>query len=138
MNRVEDAVATLQTFMNGADATLKALAASLGVAWDDLFNIDFESVSLTTKTDWADGDSIPVNEGERYIDNVRKICEAAGITYTGTDTLASLTIVGANEIEQFLLNVDEEVESRYNRIADLISLASQYVIYSDEIYGGEL
>jgi len=137
MNRVEDAVDTLQTYINGAVASLQTMAQSLGVAWDDLFDLDFETLSLTIKDDWADGDSITIAQGKRYIDNIKAICEAVGITYTGPEALASLTIVGANILEQLLIDVDDEATRQVTEKENLITLASEYVIYSDEIYGGE-
>lgn len=110
LNRVESAVKELST-----------LVVALGVRF-----------APETKTDWE----IPVQfssgtwptktQMDRYIGNVRRLCEFVELKANIPKTMERLTWNGANQIESALLSV-------YFRIQNII----QSLRYSGEFYSGE-
>lgn len=107
-NRVENAVATLQTALNGAGSNL----------------------NLTVKTDWSITDNPTQSDMERYRSNIsaiRSALTALPSTPAVPPSMRYLTYQGANNIEQILLDVE-----------DAIARLSQSMWYAGEIGCGEV
>ena len=87
---------------------------------------------LTVKTDWGlPGVFSPAQwatqeQMERYLDNVRRLCEAVEMKAGLPVSMEQLTWEGANQIEQALLSV-------YSRIQNIL----QTFQFSGEFFAGE-
>ena len=104
LNRVESAVDYLQEHLNALAMSVKVseYLISLGVADDVFFQVPYEPLALSAKTDW-DMDSIPVlQDMERYLSNVTEVTAAIPIERALPETMDNLTWQGANEIERTL------------------------------------
>ena len=88
--------------------------------------------NLTTKTDWglpgafSAGTWPTVEQMKRYLGNVHALCDALSLETNLPMTMAHLTFVGANEIENALL-------SAYHRVQGILNAYQ----FSGEIYAGE-
>ncbi len=112
LNRVETAVEELQEAMNAAPEGLQALADSLGVGWDGLYDMPFGTFDLETRTDWAEADFPTAPEMERYLTNVRQLVTALGLAAEVLPTsMGNLTYQGANRIEEMLVRGQESLET---------------------------
>lgn len=89
-------------------------------------------LTLETKTDWAltdafSQDSWPVKrQMQRYLGNVRALCDAVGLQPALPESMERLTHIGANQIEQALLDVHGRIEG----------VLSTYR-FSGEVFAGE-
>ena len=102
LNRVESAADYLQEHLNALPGEILAYLISLGVADDVFFQVPYEPLALSAKTDW-DMDSIPVlQDMERYLSNVTEVTAAIPIERALPETMNNLTWQGANEIERAL------------------------------------
>lgn len=88
--------------------------------------------NLTIKTDWGlpgtfSADTWPTAEQmARYLGNVHALCDALSLETNLPETMAHLTFVGANEIENALLSAYHRVQGIFNTYQ-----------FSGEIYAGE-
>lgn len=73
--------------------------------------------ALTTKLDWSMTDKFNVNDGTRYLNNVKAIRQALA-TYETTpetpSTMANLTYQDANDIEKILVDIEHLLISMEN------------------------
>ena len=141
LNRVENAVEYLAVILQILPPELKAYAASLGVAWDAIFegNYQPEDLNLETKTDWAIKDAPTEKDMERYLHNVVTLRNALNFA---TDPLPSsmnnLTWQGANAIEQALKRLDAAITLfRADAMANMENAAEAW-FFSGDIYAGEV
>lgn len=139
LNRVETAVAYVAAELYAAHATLQAYATSLGVAWDNLFDVPYDYTdyaSLTTKTDWDDEDIMYVADATRYLGNLVLIASAYEVGVALPSSMNGLDYSGANAIERLLIAIDkalaDDIEYRETLIRGTLA-----VNYSGEIYSGE-
>lgn len=111
LNRVEDAVRNL------------ALIAK---------NFAPSSFNLQTKTDWGAPGLFSVSswnvasQMDRYLTNVKRLCEVTGVQAKLPESMRFLTTEGANQIEKALLLVQEHLSKNQGNFR-----------YSGEIYAGE-
>lgn len=106
LNRVEGAVGALLSDMTNLPQTLQALAESLGISWYSGYDPGLTPPSLTVKTDWSRWDYPTAAPMERYLGNVLALSEALGLHPSLPDTMDNLTLTGANQIEQALLDCE--------------------------------
>lgn len=112
VNRVETAVETIQEAMNEAPEDLRALAETLGVAWDSLFDVPYDPLTLTVKTDWAEADFPTASEMDRYLTNMRRVVTAAGLAAEVLpESMSGLDYQGANRIEEMLVRSQTSLET---------------------------
>lgn len=110
LNRVETAVCELCN-----------LAEQLGVQMD-----------ITTKTDWGPPETFPdsgwitQSHAERYLHNVKALCDRFAVKLTYPETLINLDYRGANAIEQAL-----------KRVYQNINTIPKVLHYSGELFAGE-
>ena len=90
-------------------------------------------LNLTTKTDWSEDTLYSPNtwitaaQMERYIQNVRKLADAVGVSRSGVpSTMAQLNYKKANAIEKALQRAETKIDS-----------VLQSINYRGEIYAGE-
>lgn len=102
MNRVGQAVAYLQTYLNGVQAALDAHRALYGVAPDAIFDVTWGTLTLTVKIDWTDADEPTPAQLTAYLQNVDDVTSCITITRKLPTGMDNLTIQGANEIERVL------------------------------------
>ena len=110
LNRVEEAV-----------AQLCVLAAQLDIHPGLTVKIDWCLPEAFSPAQWATREQM-----ERYLDNVRRLCEAVEMKAELPSSMEHLTWEGANGIEQALLLV-------YSRIQNIL----QAFRFSGEIFAGE-
>ena len=141
MNRVEAAVAYVAAELYAAHATLQAYATSLGVAWDNLFDVPYNYTdyqSLTTKTDWDDEDIMYVADATRYLGNLVLIAAAYETDIALPSSMNGLDYIGANAIERLLIAIDEVAAATVENIKTLIDNTAAEWFYSGELYAGEI
>ncbi|MBQ7767553.1 MAG: hypothetical protein IJ403_01570 [Oscillospiraceae bacterium] len=87
---------------------------------------------LTTKTDWGAPGLFSVSswnaasQMDRYLTNVKRLCEVTGVQAELPESMRFLTTEGANQIEKALLLVQEHLSKNQENFQ-----------YSGEIYAGE-
>jgi hypothetical protein len=69
-------------------------------------NYAYPVATAATKTDWAKGDIPRASELAYYLNNVRSIATAAGVSNLVPATLSGLTCEGANNIEKALVQAE--------------------------------
>ena len=139
LNRVEQAVEYVAAEMAGARTELQSYATSLGVAWDDYYDVPFDPddySGVTVKKNWSVANIPKVADMTRYINNLKLIQAAYGTAVPLPDSMDCLTFEVANNIEMMLLRAHEDLQ------ADL-ALKKQYILSaaesyrSGDIYSGE-
>ena len=139
LNRVESAVEELQEAMNAAPEGLQALADSLGVAWDGLYELPFGAFALETRTDWAEADLPTELEMERYLTNVRQLVTALGLAAAVLpSSMGGLTWQGANRIEEMLIRGQASLETLIQTRAEWITNTAAAWFYAGDLYAGEI
>ena len=139
LNRVEEAVDYVADALVQADTDLKAYATSLGVAWDTVYDLPYDPAdyNLTVKTDWAVGDIPSATQMARYYSNLLLI-QAAFLVYTAIpDSMNKLDYVGANNIEQMLLDEYQALQDGIELREAMIRAAAE-CYKSGEFYSGEV
>ena len=102
LNRVEGAVEYVEGHLNALPDVMAGYLSALGVADAVFFQVPYEPLALSVKTDW-DMDDIPVlQDMERYLSNVTEVTAAIPIERALPETMDNLTWQGANEIERAL------------------------------------
>lgn len=93
--------------LNRVENAVKTLATSLGI-------------TLTVKTDWTVSDAPRVADMTRYLSNVRALARGNDAVSSAVlpESMAGLTWYGANNIEQFLLDVEVFLET-YHRSGEI-------------------
>ncbi len=140
-NRVESAVKLLSDTLRGLPTELRDYAASLGVAWDAFFEVPYDPsrYSLDTRTDWTDADIPTSAELARYLNNVKALRSALAYdTDALPDTMARLTVDGANAIEKALAGLDAAIDALRAATERDIDLTAASWWYSGEIFSGEV
>ena len=138
MNRVENAVDYLQTYLNGVQAALDDYRKERMVADDAYWHTPWDAISLVTKKNWVLED-IPIESDlARYLSNVDVVTNAIAIAKRLPENMEFLDYNGANEIERVLheeYDAGAEYETNAKRLIDNTLAA---FVYSGEFYGGEI
>lgn len=128
LNRVEEAAGYLSRLLKSLPESLREYAESIGVAWDDDFDMPYapEKYGIETKTDWAGDDTTPPEEMERYLANVALLRTALDYrTDALPESMEDLTYSGANAIEKALVGLsdglDELEEGRRGLIENVVA-----------------
>lgn len=141
LNRVEAAVGELSEDLLDALDTVDQYAADKGIATDDVFRLPYQAgdITVTTKTDWAMTDIPTQSEMGRYLSNVRAVAGALESPHPPLpDGMFRLTYEGANNIERSLELVEPALEDAVARIRDRIDRTAQALLYSGDVYAGEI
>lgn len=137
LNRVGQAVLYLQDYLNGVQSKLDAHRAIYHVAPDAEWTVDWDTLSLTMKTDWARTDKPTAAQMETYLTNITLVTACIAILRALPSSMGKLTAQGANAIEDAILR---EYDAAVQYVADkeeAIENAASIWWYSGEIYGGE-
>lgn len=141
LNRVEGAVSYLYNKLNDTSSVLKEYAIEKGVAWDKIFDIQFDAnnIHVIVKLDWDNADFFDVENQERYLANVRLIGGTLGddVSYLPT-SFRRFDYNSANNVERSLVNLNTNVDNFVEKQKNNIDNISKSWYYSNEIYGGEL
>lgn len=141
MNRVEGAVSYLSGLLQSVPTDLQTLAATLGVAWDEFFDLPYDPAqyTFTTKTNWAKADLPTTTDMTRYLGNVTQIITALTAVYpTLPTTMSGLTFAGANNIEQALSVLYNAFVAEKTRIETLLENTAATFVYSGQPYSGQI
>lgn len=141
LNRVESAVQYLAEQLKAAPEDLKAHAAALGVAWDQLFYVPYDPSAYDpeTKTDWTMTDLPTKTDMERYLSNVVALTGALEAAYPELpDTMRKIKWDGANAIERALELLHGALLDETARLTTLIDNTAAAWNYAGETYAGEV
>ena len=137
--RVENAVSALATMLQLLPVKLQQYAASLGVAWDRVWDVPYDPENYVVETIqvWP---VVFVLEADlqRYLDNVY-LLRSSLLSGSGglPRTMRGLTWLGANAIEQTLLDLHKAIDQTETKAKTQMYNASKTWYYSGELYGGE-
>ena len=141
LNRVETAVGFIAALLQAAPSELETLAATLDVAWGDIYELPYDpdDYTFTTKTDWAIPDLPTVTDMARYLNNVNQIITAISAVYPSLpNSMAGLTVTQANHIEQALRILYNAFVAEKTRIEALIEKTAASFVYSGQPYSGQI
>lgn len=141
LNRVGQAVSYLKSYLNAMQGALDAYRAVYGVASDDIFDVTWEPITVTAKTDWSETPPVLPTPQQLadYLAAVDAVTSAITVTRDLPASVAhGLTTAGANEIEKAL-------QAEYTAGLDFEALKKQLIentaaawFYSGDLYGGEI
>lgn len=139
LNRVETAVEYMANALVQAQSDLEDYADSIGVAWDHYYDMPYDTAvfeNIVVKKNW-DMDDIPsTTDMNRYHGNLVLIRNAIPTNAPLPNSMNGLDYVGANQIEQMFLLVNEDIAKTIDIKKSYIdSTADAY--RSGEIYSGE-
>ena len=140
LNRVESAVAYLVNYVNDLLTDLADYEDLKNVAPDELFELGYSAISLTTKTDWAENDLFSAAQGERYLNNIIALSNLIALDGASPlpDSMGALTYEGANAIEKLLALLETQSLALFDSKCLLVENAAKGFIYSAEVYAGEV
>lgn len=141
LNRVENAVAVLAERLGVLPAELKSYAASLGVAWDRVFDTPYDptEMQLTTKTDWIFADVPDTEDMTRYLNNVRTLRGALEYSTSVLPTvMEELNWKSANAIEEALVKLDAAAVKFVADDKNKMERTAETWCFSGELYSGEV
>ena len=138
MNRVESAVDFIQKYLNGLQYVLDRYRAERAIMSDPFWKVPWDAYDLLTKKDWVLENIPSESDLARYLANVDAITEAIAISKNLPETMGHLDYVGANEIERALRAEYDACVAYETNMKNLIDNTKTAIIYSGEIYGGEL
>ena len=106
LNRVNDAMDTVATYLNTAPTTLAAYLAALGVAPDSLFEMGYATpVTVNTTNTWAQSDDVQATDMATYLNNLatlRAVLALPPDTPAVPASMALISYTDANDIEEIL------------------------------------
>lgn len=139
MNRVCQAIEYLKVNLNSIASEIEDYLALHDIASDSNFAIKHNIVSASLITSsWVVGQIPSKAELDSVIECLEQISNALEIVTTSIpSTYNNLTVDGANSIEKMMQEVEAERKRAIALSKARIDLASQYYVYSNEIYGGE-
>lgn len=141
MNRVESATLYLCKRLFDIPKEHITLAERLGVAWDSFFNSFHDAErykSINAKTDWALGDLILQKDRERYLSNVKFVCQSHGTVHSKFPSeMDRMKVDAANAIEKSLVDLNDAVEKEDARIKNAITQTAKAWRFCGDLYGGE-
>ena len=137
LNRVGQAILYLESYLNGVQSELDAHRAIYHVAPDEQWTVDWDTLSLTVKTDWATVDRPTMSQMQEFLQNVDDVTACIEIQRNLPVTMSSLNVHGANEIEKALVAEYNATVAYVAEKEQLIENAASIWWYSGEIFGGE-
>lgn len=142
LNRVESAVAYIAEQLVAMPNELNEYAASLLVAWTDMFSPPYNAIDyadIDTKTDWSISDTPRSDSMTRYLSNVVLLQTAFDADYPSLpNSMDSLTFDGANAIERTLVIIDAKINNVRAYKKMLINNTASAWFYSGDVYAGEV
>lgn len=105
LNRVEENAQGLSTDMQALPGLLQSYAEGKAVAWAQEFSVPYgiEDAQVSSKTDWKIEDIPEMQDMERYLSNIKRLCTLLGLPVAGLPaTMEFLSYEGANRIERYL------------------------------------
>lgn len=138
LNRVEAAVQYLANLWESTRNSLIEYGDSIEVDAADIYGFNTVLPEMTYKLDWDRTDVPTMAAMERYLSNVKTLKSISQQLLENLPiSMSKLTYIGANEIEKFLLNVEQIIARIDTNAKKLMDSAKDMFIYSGEIYGGE-
>jgi len=148
LNRVATAGNALCALLAALPGELQTYAASQGVAWGNIIDLGYSPPSVTMKTTWAmedENSTFDVNNSpvvtamDGYLSqlNALRDCLPAGLPNL-PESMANLTLDGANIIERMLFLLAENIEAKRREIMGYIDEVKSGQFYAGEIYSGEV
>lgn len=141
VNRVGNNVSYLKGYIDGLSATIQAYIASLGVADDELYDVDYTPATVSPKTDWAAGGDPRAAQMVQYLSDLTAIRGMLAVP-SGTPAVPSgmdyFTHAKANDIETILLTVNGLIEAMETKLKTYADRAAVAWYYSGDIYGGDI
>ena len=141
-NRVGEATSYLAEFLSSLPQELKNLAEELGVYWvNNIYGVsynpsDYDGISL--KHDWSYADILTKKYRSEYLQTIQYVLMAfIDVSNDFPDRLEGLTHIGANAIEQGLVDLYEFLVSLKEEKENFIKGTAKSWFESGEIYGGE-
>lgn len=140
LNRVGQAVSYLKSYLNAMQGALDAYRAAYGVASDDIFDVTWEPITVTAKTDWAETPPVLPTPQQltAYLSAVDTVTAAITVQRALPGSMVDLTITGANEIEKALQAEYSAGLAFEAAKKDLIERTALSWFYCGEIYCGEV
>lgn len=140
LNRVETAVSALAATLRTMPNKIRTYAESLLVAWENFFEIPYDSSVLNLQTrSWSVGDIPTAEEMERYLDNVKALRGTFELAMEDLpDSMNRLTVDGANAIEKSLLLLSEEIDKYRTKRTQQINNTAAAWFYSGDLYANEV
>ncbi len=143
VNRVESAVSYLAERLVSVYDEIRELAKELGVYWnEDVYGVPYDAEDYKnwdTKNDWAISDRFTEEERRKYLDKITAVLLAlASVPENFPVSLEKMNYIGANTIEQSLVDFKNHLEFLINEKRGLIIGTAKSWFYSGDIYGGEV
>jgi hypothetical protein len=140
-NRIESVVKYLTDRMKNIWVESEKLAQDLFVGWDKIFDYPYTKHQFDnniSKTNWNIGDILNQDDRKRYIDNIISIIAPFLDISDLPTSLENMDFIKANNIENGLINLNNEITKAKNYNDFMMINASKSWFFSDDLYGGEI
>lgn len=138
LNRVGEAVGYVVAYLNGMQATLDAYREQYDVAAAAVYNVTWDTITVTVKTDWTIDDIPTQSQMAAYLANVDAASSAITISRSLPDSMSRLTYVGANEIERVLLAEHDAAQDFEAAVKDAIERTAATFVYCGQPFSGQI
>lgn len=138
LNRVNGAITYLSAELQAVYDSLRAYAASVGVAWDDSYDVPYDPAEYTyTLPTYLMTDVPTASQLATYLANVADIITALEADYPALpSTMSTLTNDGANAIERCLWLLNDALTTLDMARRATILAVSQSFVFSGQPYSG--
>jgi hypothetical protein len=140
INRVESAVEFVRNLLQSAPLDVRKYAADRGVAWSDVFAVDWENekVDITTKNNWDFSDFFDGENQQRYLRNVIIVADVLNIDSSELPTsFVAFGYSQANAIEQALDDAMYRANEQKTNREKLINNTALIWVQAGETFLGE-
>lgn len=143
LNRIGSAVEYLSRLFKGVPSVLREYRGLYGVASDALFEVPYdpETVVVSPKTDWQMADTMRISQAVQLLSDLtvlRSVITLPADTPPVPTDMDELTITEANDMEQLLLLVEQEINALTDKMEKWIRDTATAWLYCSEPFLGEV